>query len=84
MIDRAITEAVTYRVAVAALSYYDGKEDTQPGYSLRDDVRWCLEPLKGEVSAAAETTFTWLISSTITDPTANRERLSNGLAAVST
>ncbi len=84
MIDRAISEAVTYRVAVAALSYYDGKENDQPRYSLREDVSWCLEPLRGAIAPAVEITFSWLISSAITDPTANRERLSNGLAAVST
>ena len=45
MIDRADTETVLYRVAISAFTYYPGKEREEPGYTVEEDVIWCLAPL---------------------------------------
>lgn len=41
-LDRAVAETVIYRVALSAFTYFPGKEDREPGYSLAEDVDWCL------------------------------------------
>lgn len=44
-LDRAVAETVIYRVALSAFTYVPGKEDREPGYSLTEDVDWCLAPI---------------------------------------
>ncbi|ODT25797.1 hypothetical protein [Microbacterium sp. SCN 69-37] len=44
-LDRAVAEAVIYRVALSAFTYFPGREDREPGYSLAEDVDWCLAPI---------------------------------------
>lgn len=41
-LDRAVAEAVIYRVALSAFTYFPGREDHEPGYSLAEDIDWCL------------------------------------------
>lgn len=78
MIDRANAEAVKYRIATMALSYSAAKPDVEPGYSVDEDVQWCLQPLLdlapddfADIYEAAR--------STIVDPTARREHLTEVL-----
>jgi len=42
MIDRAHAESLLYRVAVASMTYSPDKAEQQPGYSIEEDVGWCL------------------------------------------
>lgn len=71
MIDRSDTEATLYRVAISTFTYYPTKQVDEPGYSLDEDLDWCLTPL----SALPAETISALRSATervITDPTADR------------
>ncbi|MGC5224882.1 hypothetical protein ACPW96_20145 [Micromonospora sp. DT81.3] len=52
MIDRSDCEATLYRLAVCAFTYYPGKETDEPGYSVDEDVDWCLAPLAGAAMAS--------------------------------
>lgn len=78
MIDRAHTEDALFRVSVSALRYYPGKPNVEPGYTLNEDVEWCLEPLAElPVSVVAELRRT--IGLAIIDPTGFREALQEDL-----
>ena len=74
MIDRSHTEATLDRVAFAALTYYPSKPDLELGYRLDEDIAYCLAPLGG-IDQAAMSELRELITDTIIDPTAHRERL---------
>ncbi|WP_439594203.1 hypothetical protein [Microbacterium sp.] len=79
MIDRAHTEAVTYRVAVSALTYRSDKPEHEPGYTVEEDVDWCIQPLRGIPTDTFER-LRALVRDTIIDPTANREALAHSLS----
>ena len=46
MLDRADAEATISRVAFAAFTYYPEKPIEEPGYTIDEDLDWCLEPLR--------------------------------------
>lgn len=48
MLDRANAESTIYRVAFAAFTYYPDKPTEEPGYTIDEDLAWCLEPLRGQ------------------------------------
>ena len=78
MIERANVEAVKYRIAVMALGYYADKSDVEPGYSVDEDLQWCLQPFldlaPDDFAAVYEAA-----RATIIDPTAQREHLTEVL-----
>lgn len=45
MLDRSQIDAAIYRVAVAAFTYYPDRPQAEPGYTLDEDLDWCLRPL---------------------------------------
>lgn len=47
-LDRAVAETVIYRVALSAFTYFAGREEREPGYSLAEDVDWCLAPIPAD------------------------------------
>lgn len=69
------------RVGLAALMYYPGIHDDEPGYDVNTDVLWCLEPLAVLPREQLEQ-LGKLFSRVITDPTANREALFSTLRAI--
>lgn len=71
MIDRAHTEQVTYLTAVSALRYYPGRPAQDPGYTLADDVDWCLRPLAA-LPDSVLADIRHLVGQTIIDPTGSR------------
>jgi len=79
MIDRANAEAATYRVAVAALTYRPDKTMVEPGYTIDEDVDWCIQPLHG-IPAESIDQVRVLVRDTIIDPTAHRMSLARVLA----
>ena len=81
MIDRADTEATLYRVAIAAFTYYPGKEHDEPGYTINEDIAWCLQPL---AALPAETLHELreTVRTLITTPTADRQAFIRYLAAL--
>ncbi|GAA1468866.1 hypothetical protein [Microbacterium thalassium] len=69
MIDRSTAEAVTYRTAVTAFTYYPTKLLDEPGYNVDEDIDWCLEPLDADLRPA----FRTIARDVITDPNADRQ-----------
>lgn len=51
-VDRADAEAVLYRVAICTFTYYQGKEIDEPGYSVGEDVAWCIAALGSHADLA--------------------------------
>lgn len=72
MLDRAQAEAVIYRVAFASFNFYPEKLIDEPGYTLDEDVDWCLEPL-GSAELTAQPDLRRALAEVITDATADRQ-----------
>lgn len=82
MIDRSEAEATLYRVAICAFTYHPDKHLDEPGYTLNEDLTWCLAPLAGLPDAdIAELRDT--IRTLITTPTADRQAFIRRLDALS-
>lgn len=81
MIDRADTEAALYRVAICAFTYHPDKERDEPGYTIDEDITWCLQPL---TALPAETLHELreTVRALITTPTADRQAFIRYLAAL--
>lgn len=79
MSDRERVDAVLEHVAVLAFLYYPGIEAHDPGYSLAEDVEWCLVRL-GDVPDTERERMGGLFARAITDPSATREELFTALA----
>jgi hypothetical protein len=71
MIDRADVEELIFRVAECAFRYHPDRPATEPGYTVDEDVAWCIKPLLGKegVDAAG---LGDSIRHLITDPAADR------------
>lgn len=82
MLDRSEAEATLYRVAVCAFTYYPDKGVNEPGWTLDEDLDWCLAPLTGlpddQRAALGEE-----IRELITTPTADRQAFIRRLLALS-
>lgn len=74
MIDRSHAEAVTYRIAFAALTFHVSKPEEEPGYSIDEDLDWSLEPVS-ELPPAEFGLLRDVAQATITDPTEHRDHL---------
>ena len=46
MLDRTQVDAVIYRVAVAGFTYYPDRHLTESGYTVDEDLEWCMRPLR--------------------------------------
>jgi hypothetical protein len=73
MLDRNTAETIIYRIAVAAFGYYPGKEQSEPGYTLDEDIDWCVEAF-GDIPWPHAQRLRRSIRDAIIDPTANREQ----------
>lgn len=82
MLDRADTEAAIYRVGVAALAFYNERPADEPGYTIDEDIDWCMHPLAG-LAEPNRSVIRGIIAATITDPTAGRQALVQYLARLS-
>lgn len=81
MIDRADTEEVLYLAAVAALTFYDGRSDDEPGYTIEEDLDACMQPL-AHLAEPQRSVLRGILSATITDPTSARQALVRYLAVL--
>ena len=45
MFDRSDAEAVIFRVALVAFTYYPDKHLDEPGYTIDEDLEWCAESM---------------------------------------
>ncbi|WJL97056.1 hypothetical protein QSU92_07795 [Microbacterium sp. ET2] len=71
MIDRADVEELIFRVAECAFRYHPSRSATEPGYTVEEDVAWCVEPLSSKEGVDAEA-LARRIQLLITNPTADR------------
>lgn len=46
MLDRTQVDATIYRVAIASFTHYPDKHIKEPGYTLHEDLDWCMRPLR--------------------------------------
>ncbi|KJL45773.1 hypothetical protein [Microbacterium trichothecenolyticum] len=81
MLDRAHAEATLYRVAVCAFTHYPDKPVEEPGWTLEEDLAWCLAPLD-DLPAPHLADFTGTIRTLITTPTADRQTFIRQLLAL--
>lgn len=79
MIDRADAEAVLYRAAIAALGYWPTKHLDEPGYTIDEDIDWCLGPI-GALDGLTLQRVRARVRAVIADPTAAREEFRRALA----
>ncbi|MDR7110874.1 MULTISPECIES: hypothetical protein [Microbacterium] len=81
MIDRAQAEAARWRIAVSAFEYYPEKHLDEPGYTIDEDVAWCIAPLTGLPDAELDQMRATILT-LITTPTADRQAFIRHLAAL--
>ena len=72
MLDRADAEAAIFRTAFAAFGYYPAKPLEEAGYTVDEDLDWCLEPLSAMPSEALGPVRGWM-REVITNPDADRQ-----------
>ena len=46
MLDRTQVDAAIYRVAIASFTHYPDKHIKEPGYTVDEDLDWCMRPLR--------------------------------------
>ncbi len=71
MLDRAEAESLLYRVASASLDYYPDKPTDEPGYTIDEDIDWCLRPLSHLPDRYLQSLHA-RIAEVIADPTSRR------------
>ncbi|KJL45000.1 hypothetical protein RS82_00510 [Microbacterium trichothecenolyticum] len=82
MLDPAAAEDALYKVAICAFTWYPAKEVIEPGWTITEDLDWCLAPLAGlPVDKLADLRVT--VRTLITTPTADRQAFIQHLAALS-
>lgn len=81
MIDRTHAEALLYRVAVSAFGYYPDKPTAEIGYTIDEDIDWCLDAVP-QIPAPHRTAMRDRIAEAITDPTRERESFSREVLAL--
>lgn len=72
MLDRSQIDAAVFRVAVAAFTYYPEKPQREPGYTLDEDLDWCMRPLR-QLPDMHREELRQHISTLITDSAADRQ-----------
>lgn len=83
MLDRSQADAAMYRVAVAAFTYYPDRHLAEPGYTLDEDLDWCLRPLR-QLPQTDLDTLRARVHALITDPHADRQDLIRYLRSLAT
>lgn len=72
MVDRSDVEASIGLVGVASVTYYPDKSVDEPGYTIDEDLRWCMKPL-GALPQEVADELRRAIAAAIIDPTHERE-----------
>jgi hypothetical protein len=72
MLDKSQAEAVIYRVAVTAFTYYPDKHVAEPGYTIDEDLDWCMRPLR-HLPQDDLAELRRRILELVTDPSADRQ-----------
>jgi hypothetical protein len=82
MIDRSDAEAVIARVAIAAFTYYPDRATAEPGYTLGEDVAWCVKPL-GALDDDERDAWRLRVARLITDPAGDKQSFIRDITALS-
>lgn len=72
MLDRSQVDAVIYRVAVASFTHYPDKGEREPGYTVEEDLDWCMRPLR-HLPPVERDELRRRVLELITDPAADRQ-----------
>lgn len=72
MLDRSQIDATIFRVAVAAFTYYPDKAAREPGYTLDEDLDWCMRPLR-HLPDAHRAELREQVTALITEPDSDRQ-----------
>lgn len=72
MLDRTQVDATIYRVAIASFTHYPDKHLKEPGYTLDEDLDWCMRPLRHLPHQELDQLRAEVLE-LITDPTAGRQ-----------
>lgn len=78
MLDRADAEAAIFRTAFAAFAYYPAKPFEEAGYTVDEDLDWCLEPLTALPDEARGPVRGWM-REVITNADADRQAFMRAL-----
>lgn len=78
---RTAVERTLYRVAICAFTYYADKPAEELGYTVHEDVAWCIAPLS-QLPDNERTTLSSRIRTLITHPAADRRGFIATLAAM--
>ena len=82
MLDRSQIDATVFRVAVAAFTYYPDKSNREPGYTLDEDLDWCMRPLRHLPQEERDQLRAQIVE-LITEQTADRQALIKHLKSLS-
>ncbi|HRN30072.1 MAG TPA: hypothetical protein PK781_01580 [Terrimesophilobacter sp.] len=72
MLDLSQADAAIFRTAVAAFTYYPAKTEREPGYTVDEDLNWCIRPLRN-LPQQEHDQLAKHIRQLIIDPTADRQ-----------
>lgn len=78
MLKRDVAESVLFRLAVASLGYYPEKAIEEPGYTLEEDLDWCIEPLS-DIPVGYQQSLQERMREVIIDPTTHRRPFTRDL-----
>jgi hypothetical protein len=81
MLDRSQVDAVIYRVAVASFTHYLDKAEREPGYTVEEDLDWCMRPLR-HLPPLERDDLRDRVLELITNPTADRQAFIRQLKAL--
>lgn len=78
MFDRTQIEELRDRIGIVAIRYYPDKPDHEPGWTLADDIAWCLDALP-TLEDSYRAGIASSIADVIVDPTTHREAFLHAL-----
>lgn len=82
MLDRTQVDATIYRVAIASFNHYPDKHIKEPGYTLNEDLDWCMRPLRHLPQEERDQLRAQIVE-LITEQTADRQALIKHLKSLS-
>ncbi|MGZ0712555.1 hypothetical protein ACWPKO_29880 (plasmid) [Coraliomargarita sp. W4R53] len=78
MLNSKTADDIIDRVAIAALKYYPAKATDEPGYSIDEDIDWCVRAF-GDIPWPHAQRLRRGIRDVITDPTTHREQFTRDI-----
>lgn len=82
MLDRTHVDATIYRIAIASFTHYTDKHIKEPGYTIDEDLTWCMRPLRHLPQEERDQLRAQIVQ-LITEPTADRQAFIKHLKSLS-